>query len=410
MSGLAMFLNFLFLALGLFMLVKGADWFVDGASSIAEKFHVPQIVIGLTIVAFGTSLPEAAVSINAAIQGSGAIAIGNVLGSNIANVLLILGICGLIAPLAIQKNTLWIEIPFVVVITVALLLLGCFDNSLGRSDGGVLIAFFVLFLAYLVWITVRDFKTNKARMQIDGVLASQELQNSKHGTTHQNVEFNINCDKIAINCDKTIAMPVIQKNAENGDFSVNNGSNSDKNSDCDTNLTENKNLKNRYKAAKAKFESLAKSNIWIMLLLVVAGGAMIVFGSSFVVDTAKALAVSWGMSESFIALTIVAIGTSLPELVTSIVAARKNKADLAIGNIVGSNIFNILFILGTASLISPLQFQKSFIIDSIIAIAAMILLFVCVAFTKDQKLKRVGGGIMLAGYIGYFAYLITTIV
>lgn len=305
-------IQLLLLVVGFCLLMKGADWFVEGASGIADKFGIPQLVIGLTIVAIGTSLPEAAVSISAALKGSADITIGNVVGSNIMNVLVILGLTAVIHAVPVQKSTIKYEVPFVIIVTVILALLGLFDNSVGRLDG---ILLWVLMGVYMVYL----------------------LKMAKNGTASE----------------------------------------------------ENKEKK--------------KISIWKMLLMVLVGAAMIVFGSDVTVDAATKLATIFGMSERFIGLTIVALGTSLPELVTSVTAAVKGKADIAMGNIVGSNIFNILFVVGTTAVITPVPYNASFLVDSITAVAAVVLLFLCVL--RKQKLSRLGGSIMLMGYIGYFMYL-----
>lgn len=296
-------------------MMKGADWFVEGASKIADKFGIPQLVIGLTIVAMGTSLPEAAVSISAAFKGAAEITIGNVVGSNILNVLIILGLTAVICPIAVQKSTVKYEIPFTILVTVILAVCGLLDNQVGRLEGGLLWVFMIIYLIYLLRMT------------------------------------------------------------KNGGVAVEEG-------------------------AKAE-ESDA---MWKLLLMIIVGGVMIILGSDLAVDAATALATIFGMDERFIGLTIVALGTSLPELVTSVTAAIKGKADIAVGNIVGSNIFNILFVVGTTALITPVYYNPAFLVDSIVAIAAMVLLWLCVF--KDKKLGRVGGAIMLAGYVGYFIYLI----
>ena len=322
------------LIVGFVMLIKGADWFVDGAAAIAKKFGIPQIVIGLTIVAFGTSAPEAAISITSAVKGSAGLAIGNVLGSNIMNVLLILGLCALFCPLAVQKNTLYIEIPFVAVISAALMLIGAIDGKLGWVDGLILWLFFIVFFAYLIILSKKD----------------------KSATLD---------------------------------------------------------LKEETKEGEQEEEKPQKKGVEILKMLgkLAVGIALIVLGSQAVVNGAKTIAAGFGMSESLIGLTIVALGTSLPELVTSIAAARKGEADLAIGNIVGSNIFNILFVLGTSALISTISFDTNwitgFMIDSIVAILVAVALFFCIFFTKDKKLKRVGGIAMLVMYAGYFAWIVT---
>ena len=321
------------LIVGFVMLIKGADWFVDGAASIAKKFGIPQIVIGLTIVAFGTSAPEAAISITSAVKGSAGLAIGNILGSNIMNVFLILGLCALFTPLAVQKNTLYIEIPFVAVISAVLMLIGAVDGKLGWVDGLILWLFFIAFFVYLIIISKKDKN----------------------------------------------ALPDLQEDAKE---------------------EEQEDAKPQKKSVE-----IAK-----MLGKLAVGIALIVLGSQAIVNGAKTIAKGFGMSESLIGLTIIAFGTSLPELVTSLTAARKKEADLAIGNIVGSNIFNILFVLGTSSLISTISFDRNwitgFMIDSIMAIVVAVVLFLCILLTKDKKLKRAGGATMLAMYIGYFAWIV----
>ena len=301
------------LALGFVLLVKGADWFVEGASKLAEKFGIPQLVIGLTIVALGTSLPEAAVSVSAALKGSAEITIGNILGSNIMNILLILGITSVITPIAVQKSTVKYEIPFMIVISAILMGLGCTYNVLKFSDGLILWGLMLCYLAYLLYMTKK------------GAIVSEEED--------------------AGEADKP--MP-----------------------------------------------------LWKMLLFILIGGGMIVLGSDVAVDAATALARIFGMSERLIGLTIVAFGTSLPELVTSATAAIKGKADIAVGNIVGSNIFNILFVVGTSALITPVAYAANFFTDSVICIAAAVLLWVLVI--RNKRLGRAGGACMLVCYAAYF--------
>lgn len=302
-------LQVLLLAAGFFMLVKGADIFVDGASSVAAKFGIPQLVIGLTIVAMGTSAPEAAVSITAAIKGSADITIGNIVGSNILNILIILGISSVITPITVAKSTMHIETPFMIGITLLLLALGL-DGLLGVFSGIALLLLFGGYLAYLFVMAKRD----------------------------------------------------------------------------------------KHDEPEAEKVSVARSIIWIVL-----GFVLIVAGSDFAVDSATTLARFFGLSERFIGLTIVALGTSLPELFTSVVAARKGNADIAIGNIVGSNIFNILFVVGISSLIIPVPFASGFIFDTWTAIFAGVLLMLCAL--KGRKLKRWGGILMLLSYVAYFAIL-----
>ena len=304
-------LQLLVLSLGFFMLIKGADWFVGGASGIAEKFGIPSLVIGLTIVAMGTSAPEAAVSITAALKGSADITVGNIVGSNIINILVILGISAIIAPLAVAKSTVKLEMPFLIIVTALFLLLGI-DGKIGFLDGVIFICAFALYLTYL-FVMAKKNRTDD--------------------------------------------------------------------------------IKNKQKI------SLSKSVIWTIVGLV-----MIILGSDFTVDAASKIAAAFGMSERFIGLTIVALGTSLPELFTSVCAARRGKADIAIGNIVGSNIFNILFVVGISALIVPVPFANGFIFDTTVAIAAAILLLMCCI--KDRQLKRFSGILMIAAFIGYFAVII----
>ena len=305
-------LQLLLLAVGFVMLVKGADAFVEGAAGIAEKFGIPQLVIGLTIVAMGTSAPEAAVSITASLKGNAAITIGNVVGSNILNVLVILGITSVIVSVAVARSTVRIEIPYMLVITLLLLVLGFSGNEIVFWEGVILWAAFLLYLGYLFYMA-------KKNRQVE--------------------------------------------------------------------------------------EETEKKPLWKLLLYTVLGLVFVVWGSDVTVDAATAIAKAVGMSERFIGLTIVALGTSLPELFTSVSAALKGKADIAIGNIVGSNIFNILFVVGTTALITPVVFESGFVIDTLIAGGAGLLLWLCVC--REQKLKRMGGVMMLVGYVAYFCYLIT---
>lgn len=305
------FVQVLLLALGFVMLVKGADWFVDGASGIADRFGIPQLVIGLTIVAMGTSAPEAAVSITAALKGNAEITVGNVVGSNILNILIILGLASAITSIAVAKTTIKYEIPFMLIVTLLLLGMGATGGTINRVEGVVLWIFFILYLLYMGWMA----KTGQA--------ASDEIS--------------------------------------------------------------------------------VQGSIGKMLVMVVIGLVLIVWGSNVTVDAATSLARIFGMSERFIGLTIVALGTSLPELFTSVSAARKGKADIAIGNIVGSNIFNILFVVGTSALIIPVAFVSSFIVDCLVAVAAGVILWLFVF--KKQKLTRTGGIVMLVCYALYFLYL-----
>ena len=296
---------------GFLFLVKGADWFVEGAACIAKKLGIPQLVIGLTIVAMGTSMPEAAVSVTAAMQQNAGITVGNVVGSNILNILIILGITAVITNVTIQRSTLHYEIPFMLAVTALLLGFGITGGRITFTEG---VIFWIFFLAYLGYLFVMARKEN----------AGEE------GTVK--------------------------------DFPV-----------------------------------------WKCLFLMVFGGILVVKGSDFAVSGASAIARYFGMSERFIGLTIVALGTSLPELVTSVTAARRGNTGIAIGNIVGSNIFNILFVIGTAALICPVPFEHKFIADTIIAIGAGVVLWL--GTFRNRELRKPCGIVMLLCYAAYFAYL-----
>lgn len=313
--GMNIILQFVLLAVGFVLLMKGADWFVDGASKVADKFGIPHLVIGLTIVAFGTSAPEAAVSISAALKGSVELAISNVVGSNIMNVLLILGLSSVIYPLAVKKTTIRFDIPYVFLASVLLLVFGMMDGMIGRVDGLIFWVLLIIYIIYMIRLTKKS------------------------------------------------------------------------------------------QASDEDFEPADENDkVWKLLLLIVVGGVMIVAGSNVTVDAASNIAVEFGMDERLIGLTIVAFGTSLPELVTSCIAAKKKETDIAVGNIVGSNLFNILFVLGSSAVITPIAYRQEFIFDSIVAVLVMVVLWLLVF--RKQKLSRIGGILMLAMYAVYFANLL----
>lgn len=310
---MAMVIQLALLAVGFVLLVKGADWFVDGAASIAGRLGIPQLVIGLTIVAMGTSAPEAAVSLTAAFQGNADITIGNVVGSNILNILIILGLAAVICPMMVAKATVWIDIPVTIASTLLLLALGL-DGKISRLDAVILLVVFISYLAYLFIMTKKG-----------------KIQGETEGEVHT-----------------TNSMP------------------------------------------KALF-------------LTVLGLALIILGSNFAVDAASAIATMLGLSERFIGLTIVALGTSLPELFTSVAAAIKKNPDMAIGNVVGSNIFNILFIVGLSGMVIPVPFAQPFQFDTLVAAGAALLLFLLCL--PKKRIGRLAGSIMLAGYVAYFAMI-----
>lgn len=314
--------SLLFLIIGFILLIKGADFLVSGSASIARRFGISELVIGLTVVAFGTSTPELFVNILAGIRGTTDIAIGNVIGSNIANILLILGASAIIFPLAVSRGTVWKEIPFSLLAVVVLgvmandrLIDGATASALTRADGLVLLGFFVIFLYYSA------------------------------GIAHEGAD---------------VEQSAPQKTSSG-------------------------------------FRSMGSIGLGLLGL---------VWGGKWIVDAAVAISASLGMSQAVIGLTVVAVGTSLPELATSIVAARKKNVDIAVGNVVGSNIFNIFFILGVSALIRPLPFRETANWDVLVMTAASLFLFVTMFTGKKNILERWEGILMLAAYAAYTVFLL----
>uniref|UniRef100_UPI0040255157 calcium/sodium antiporter n=1 Tax=Agathobacter sp. TaxID=2021311 RepID=UPI0040255157 len=315
-------LAILFLVIGFVFLVKGADIFVEGSSSIAKKFKVPSIIIGLTIVAMGTSLPEAAVSVTASIADKNALAVSNVIGSNIFNLMMVIGVCAIMTPVAVNKATLKRDFPFSVICAILLLALGVIGPmSLGHADGVIFLILFAGFIGLMIHSAMKASKEGNA-------IASEEIEAA---------------EEIQI-------MPV-----------------------------------------------------WKSLLFIVIGAVGIILGGDVVVDSASNIAAKFGMSQTLIGLTIVSVGTSLPELVTSIVAARKNEVDMALGNAIGSNIFNILFVLGIAGAISPMAFLTENVIDIVILLVFSLIVWLF-AWTK-KEIKRGEGLIMVLLYVLYVVYI-----
>lgn len=306
-------MDYLLLVIGFVLLIKGADFFVDGSSSVAKRLRVPSMIIGLTIVAMGTSLPECAVSISAALAGNTGVAVGNAVGSNIFNLMVVCGVCALFCPLTVSRQTLTGEFPFSVIVAGMLMVLGWIGMSLGHIDGVVLL---IVFAGFLTWM-IRS------------------------------------------------ALKARNENTDQDEYEI--------------------------------------RPVWQCILFILGGAAAIAVGGQLVVNAASAIAASFGMSQNLIGLTIVAFGTSLPELATSVVAARKHEVDMALGNVIGSNIFNILFVLGVAAAIHPMTFQMENIID-IIVLVVMSILVLCFAWTK-QKLVRWEGGVMLLVYAAYVIYI-----
>ena len=319
-------MDYILLIIGFVLLIKGADFFVDGSSSVAKILKVPTIIIGLTVVAFGTSMPELSVSVTAALRGSNDLAVSNVLGSNIFNLLVVLGCCALVKPVAAKWSLLKKEFPFSILITIILLLVDSDFSIMKILDGNqgfVLgrwagLLFLILFVLY-IYATVKSALRSRAE--------AKDMEEEEYKTM-----------------------------------------------------------------------SPLKSGIYIVIGLI-----GIVWGGNLVVDSASNIALTFGWSQTFIGLTIVALGTSLPELVTSIVAARKGENDLAVGNVVGSNIFNILLILGVSSFITPITLDVTAVYDTIILIIASIIVYVS-AISK-REIQRKEGILFLVCYFAFFLYV-----
>jgi cation:H+ antiporter len=329
-----MLMPLIYLVGGFILLIKGADWLVEGASSIARRFGLSDLMIGLTVVSFGTSAPELIVNIIASFQGSADIAIGNIVGSNISNTMLILGITALITPLAVQRSTVLKEIPFMLLASITLLIMandmlvdGYAQSELSRSDGLAFLGFFIIFMYY-------TFGLNGSTTLEDG------------------------------------------------------------------------HTKPKMPLGKA----------WLLFSIGLLGLGV---GGNLAVEGAKAIAAIFGLSEALIGLTVVALGTSLPELAASIVAARKGKTDIAIGNIVGSNIFNIFWILGISAAIKPLPFKPALNVDLLVVVGCTALLFFLIhngglhhrvllwwKQERDYILNKFEGGVLLAGYVAYISYIV----
>ena len=324
-------MNILLLIGGLILILLGANGLTDGAASVAKRFHIPPIVIGLTIVAFGTSAPELTVSVSSALKGSADIAIGNVVGSNIFNTLMIVGCTALFAPIVITRNTLRKEIPLCILSSIVLLICAndvfldkAPENILNRVDGLLLLCFFVIFMGYTFAIA------------------------SKPVTMEQQAEH-----------------PVIEEETE------------------------------------------IKSLPWWQSILYIIGGlAALIYGGQLFVDGATGIARNLGVSESIIGLTLVAGGTSLPELATSIVAALKKNPEIAIGNVIGSNLFNIFFVLGCSASITPLRLSGITNFDLFTLVGSGILLWLFGLFFAKRTITRIEGGIMILCYVAYTVVLI----
>ena len=337
-------LNVFLLLLGFVLLVKGADFFVDGASGIAKKLKVSTFIIGVTVVALGTSAPEAAVTIVDAVGGSGGLIVGNILGSNIINIFLILGVSAVVCKLPVETTTRYIDLPFLVLISALFVVLGFFGGSFAWWEGLILILLYAAFMAYNV------------------VLA---LKQSKVGLEH------------------AAAVSV----AETGEGV--------------------EEVKGWYSRLKSGYEKL-KEKVWFLIIITVAGLGMVIGGAQLVVNSARFIAEDLiGISPEIVALTVVAFGTSLPELVTSVSAARKGDVGIATGNIIGSNIANILLIGGLGALCSGadgLIFSTEGLISGLVSLFAAVLIFAC-SFGKTKSLTRAAGIIMLVCLVCYYGFV-----
>jgi len=322
-------MDYLLLAVGLGILLLAANYLVDSSVAIAQRAKISNFIIGLTIVGIGTSAPELFVSISSALSNSGDIAMGNVVGSNIANILLILGVTAIICPFAIERLQRNRDIPFLIIATIFVALIasdtivpGIQVNNLNRIDGIVLL---LCFIAYMGWVIVQKGKDPKQAIQ-----------------------------------------------------------------DADD---------------EAK-SSLAGKSPWLLWAIALVSLVALIYGGNLFLDSAKNLARAWGMSEAVIAITIVAVGTSLPELVTAVIAATKKNPQLALGNVIGSNLFNLMFILGTASAVKPLVLVDINMWDYAVMLAAAIMLYMVIYTFKKDKMDRIEGFIFFAAYVGYTVYLL----
>ncbi|MFD2829903.1 calcium/sodium antiporter [Corticicoccus populi] len=314
----------MWLIVGFILLIKGADYFVDSASTIARKLHVSPLIVGLTIVAFGTSAPEAVVSIIAALDGNGDLVVGNIVGSNIVNITLLLGVTVLVSPIIMDRDTVNKDVVISIFTAVLLFILaGGFwtygDHIVGRADGVVILLFFAVFLIY---VFMKALRSRGATM--DKEAAAADIENDKPW--------------------------------------------------------------------------------WQLIVILILGLAAIIFGGDLVVNSATEIAIALGMSQALVGLTIVAIGTSLPELVTSVAAARKGQASMAVGNLIGSNIFNIFFVTGLSAVIMPLLVVPSLMIDAVILIVISVIVYIL--SRTGYKLGRVEGTFLILIYIVYLVYII----
>ncbi len=325
-----MFLNILLLVIGLILLVKGADFFVDGSSKLAKALKIPPLIIGLTLVSLGTSAPEASVSINSSLNGMNDMSISNVIGSNIFNTFLIIGISSLICPLVIGTDVKKYDLPILLLLNIILLIF-CFVITPYTLDIFESISFLILLVSYILFLIARTTRLNKKKAK----KMTKELMPANNTITN-----------------------------------------------------------------KPKKEL----PLWVSIILAILGLAGVIFGGDLVVNNVSSIAKNLGMSESLVGLTIVSVGTSLPELVTSVVASVKKENDIALGNVIGSNIFNIVFILGLSSTISTLTVSSTILVDLVIMLLSALIIFIISRFSKN--IKKWQGAMFVAMYVAYLIYII----
>ena len=343
----SMAINIVLLVLGVIIVLKGADWLTDGAVNIATRFGVSQMVIGLTIVAMGTSMPEFCVSMVSALKGTPDLAVGNVVGSNILNTLLIVGCSALVAPIMVKRSSVKRDIPFAVVASL-LMLLFCLDGAIGRVDAAVLFAGFCLFM----FVTLKYAKTTEGPAAAVATSGAATTTGISEASTSQ--------------------------------------PSSSEASSSETSAQE---------ASQASGTSMLKA-----VVMLVVGLLCLIAGSNMFVDNASFVASSLGVSDAVIGLTIVAGGTSMPELATSMVSAKKGNSDIAIGNVIGSNVFNILMIIGITGLVKPMHIAGITTLDLIMMLASMLLMwFFC---RTTYKVKRWEGAVLTIIYLAYLTWLI----
>ena len=359
----SMAINIVLLVLGVIIVLKGADWLTDGAVNIATRFGVSQMVIGLTIVAMGTSMPEFCVSMVSALKGTPDLAVGNVVGSNTLNTLLIVGCSALVAPIMVKRSSVKRDIPFAVVASL-LMLLFCLDGAIGRVDAAVLFAGFCLFM----FVTLKYAKTT------EGPAAAVATSGAAMATA-------------SASSTSVSETPTSQTSAPEASTSQ---ASSSEASSSETSAQE---------ASQASGTSMLKA-----VVMLVVGLLCLIAGSNMFVDNASFVASSLGVSDAVIGLTIVAGGTSMPELATSMVSAKKGNSDIAIGNVIGSNVFNILMIIGITGLVKPMHIAGITTLDLIMMLASMLLMwFFC---RTTYKVKRWEGAVLTIIYLAYLTWLI----